>query len=123
MQDIVAITKALSEVNRLRVLMALDGHELCVCQITELLGLANSSVSKHMAILRQARLVESWKDGRWVHYKLAGKDSHPAVRGAITWARKWLATSEQVKRDASRLEEILRMDKEELCRRQAKCQK
>lgn len=115
----ILILKALAEEKRLRVVMALQGRALCVCQITELLGLAPSTVSKHMSILRQARLVESWKEGRWVHFRLAGGDAPPQVREALAWVHKWLSHTPQVKRDAERLAEILEMDKEALCRRQA----
>jgi ArsR family transcriptional regulator, arsenate/arsenite/antimonite-responsive transcriptional repressor len=46
---------------------------LCLSQIIELLGLAPSTVSKHMAILHQAGLAETRKDGRWIYYRLAGE--------------------------------------------------
>ena len=59
MRGCLAITKALSDANRVRVLMGLTTGELCVCQIIEMLSLAPSTVSKHMSVLRQARLVES----------------------------------------------------------------
>jgi DNA-binding transcriptional ArsR family regulator len=121
MQDMTAITKALAEENRLRVIMALRGRELCVCQITELLGLAPSTVSKHMAVLRQARLVESWKQGRWVYYRLAGAGAPPAAREALAWVQKWLKASRRARQDAARLREVLRLDKEELCRKQLHC--
>ena len=61
MFEFLNITKALAEENRVRILMALEVEELCVCQITELLELAPSTVSKHMSVLRQARLVEGRK--------------------------------------------------------------
>jgi len=51
--------------------MMLSGGELCACQIIEMLGLAPSTVSKHMSILRQAGLVETRKEGRWIYYRLA----------------------------------------------------
>ncbi len=60
------ITKALADENRVRMLLALKGGELCVCQITELFGLAMSTVSKHLSILYQAGLTESRKEGRWI---------------------------------------------------------
>ena len=123
MLNVINITKALAEENRLRVVMALRANELCVCQITELLCLAPSTVSKHMSILRQAGLVESWKEGRWVFYRLAGNASGPEAEEAITWAKKWLADTQQIRRDAELLNEILKMDKEELCRRQKPCGK
>ncbi|HSW02527.1 MAG TPA: metalloregulator ArsR/SmtB family transcription factor [Sedimentisphaerales bacterium] len=71
MRDVLDLTKAMADGNRLRVLMALTGGELCVCQIVELLQLAPSTVSKHMSILRQAGLVEGRKDGRWMYPPVA----------------------------------------------------
>jgi len=118
MREILDITKALADENRLRILLALADRELCVCQIVALLGLAPSTVSKHMSILRQARLVESRKDGRWMYYRLAGRDAPKAARQALAWIRRSLAESPQTGRDANRLNRILAMDPEVLCKRQ-----
>jgi len=71
MEQTLRITKALADGNRLRAVMALVDHdELCVCQITELLGLATATVSRHMSMLQSASLVTSRKEGRWVYYRL-----------------------------------------------------
>ena len=51
MKEVLAITKALADENRLRVVLFLRGGEMCVCQIVEMLGLAPSTVSKHLDIL------------------------------------------------------------------------
>jgi ArsR family transcriptional regulator, arsenate/arsenite/antimonite-responsive transcriptional repressor len=63
--------KALAHPVRLRVLALLRGGELCVCQITEMLGLAPSTVSEHLALLRRAGILQERKEGRWVFYSLA----------------------------------------------------
>ena len=63
MREFMTVIKALAEENRVRVVLALRERELCVCQIVELLGLAPSTVSKHLSILYQAGLLESRKDG------------------------------------------------------------
>jgi len=118
MREVLEIAKALADGNRLRVLTALAGGDLCVCQIVELLQLAPSTVSKHMTILRQARLVESRKDGRWMHYRLPGRNAPKAVRDAVAWVRRSLAESPQTMQDRKRLKAILAMDPEEICRRQ-----
>jgi len=118
MWEFMAITKALADENRVRMLLALQRQELCVCQIIELVGLAPSTVSKHMSILRQARLVDGRKEGRWMYYRLAGPHASPAVRGAIAWARKSLAHDPQVARDAQRLQAILQLDPQKLCESQ-----
>jgi ArsR family transcriptional regulator len=120
MRELLDITKAMADGNRLRVLMALADGELCVCQIVELLQLAPSTVSKHMSILRQAGLVEGRKDGRWMYYRLPGRDGSKAARNAVAWVRRSLAESPQSSLDAKRLKAILAMDPEEICRRQCK---
>ncbi len=120
MREVLAVTKALADGNRLRILMALAGGELCVCQIVELLQLAPSTVSKHMSILRQARLVESRKEGRWMYYRLPDRDAPKAVREVVAWVRRHLAESPQIVRDGKELQRILRMDPEEICKGQCK---
>ncbi len=119
MWDFMAITKALSDENRVRALLALQGQELCLCQIVELLDLATSTVSKHMSILRQARLVESRKEGRWMYYRWPGRYASPAVRQALQWAKESLTGDARVSVDQQHLREILAMDPEQLCERQS----
>src|ERR1039457_5801277 len=85
MREFMNITKALADENRVRALLALRKGELCVCQITELFGLAASTVSKHLSILYQAALVESRKEGRWMYYRLPGKEAPGAARRAAEW--------------------------------------
>ena len=70
MRSTLRITKALSDIQRLRILMILRAGELCVCQIIAVVGLAPSTVSKHLSILSAADLVDSRKDGRWAYYRL-----------------------------------------------------
>jgi ArsR family transcriptional regulator, arsenate/arsenite/antimonite-responsive transcriptional repressor len=118
MQEFMAITKALSDPNRVRILLALRKHELCVCQITELFGFAPSTVSKHLSILHHARLIQSRKTERWVYYRLAGKSAPMAVREAVDWVNKSLDKTDEAARDAKKLKKILATDLSEICRRQ-----
>lgn len=119
MRQLLAIAGAMSDENRLRALLALAGAgELCVCQIVELLGLAPSTVSKHISILHQAGLVEMRKEGRWAFYRLAGDDAPPPVREAIAWVTRAARHEPRAKEDCCRVKQILREDPEELCRRQ-----
>jgi DNA-binding transcriptional ArsR family regulator len=115
MRDFMAVTKALADEARVRILLALQRGELCVCQVVELLGLATSTVSKHMSILRQARLVESRKDGRWMYYRLVGDDAPKVVREAMAWVAQSLASDPQILRDKKRLASICTSDPHELC--------
>ena len=118
MRIFMTIVKALADENRVRALLALQGRELCVCQIIELLELAPSTVSKHMSILGQARLVDSRKKGRWVHYRLADEDVPTEVRKALDWVKRSLRDVPQARKDAARLKQILKLEPEVLCRRQ-----
>jgi DNA-binding transcriptional ArsR family regulator len=118
MWDFMAITKALADENRVRMLLALRGRELCLCQIVELVVLAPSTASKHMSILRQARLVEGRKSGRWMYYRLAGNDAPAVVRRMLALVLESLAEDPRVVRDAERLQEILRVDPQALCESQ-----
>ncbi len=120
MEQVVAITRALSDPNRVRVLMMLDQGELCVCQIIEVLGLAPSTVSKHMAILRQAGLVSSRKEGRWIHFSLAGRDAAKPIRDILNWTRTGLAEDATVAADHKKLNKTLKIDRESLCQRMKK---
>jgi DNA-binding transcriptional ArsR family regulator len=115
MKEFMSVAKALADESRVRVLMFLHGGELCVCQIVEMLGLAPSTVSKHMAVLYQAGLVESRKEGRWMYYRLAGRGAPPCVRDAIRWVHECLEKDPQVRADAKRLGKVCRMSKEDLC--------
>jgi ArsR family transcriptional regulator, arsenate/arsenite/antimonite-responsive transcriptional repressor len=120
MRDFMAITKALSDPNRVRMLLALRGGELCVCQITELFGFAPSTVSKHLSILHHAHLILSRKSERWVYYRLADKAAPVAVREALDWVYKSLAKTDAAAADVKKLKQILKTDPAELCRRQCK---
>jgi DNA-binding transcriptional ArsR family regulator len=120
MRAFMNITKALADENRVRTLLSLRKGELCVCQITELFGLAPSTISKHLSILFQAGLVESRKDGRWIYYQLPGKSAPVVVREALDWIEKALAKNPHVLEDNKQLKKILRQDPAELCKRQCK---
>ena len=114
MRDVMAVTKALGDENRSRIVMFLRGGEMCVCQVVEMLGLAPSTVSKHLDVLAKAGLIESRKAGRWVYYRLPGKPSGPAG-AALEWLQAALAKDPQILKDAKRSRAVLKMDKETLC--------
>ena len=118
LREFMALTRALGDENRVRMLLALQNGELCVCQITELMGLAVSTVSKHLSILYQAGLVHARKDGRWMYYSLPAKAAPGGTREALAWVQRSLADSERIDADARRLKKVLAMDLAEVCKRQ-----
>ncbi len=109
MFDVLTMIKAMADENRLRILMALRGKELCVCTLTELLDLAPSTTSKHLSVLKQARLIESVKDGKFVYYRLTMPDSknHALAGPALEWISRTLAETPQVETDAKLLKSII----------------
>ena len=117
MKEFLHLTKALADENRVRLLLALRGGELCACQLTELLQLAPSTVSKHLFLLKHAGLLESRKEGRWIYFKLAGIGAPVTVREAIDWVKKSLGRSPAARADGRRLKQILQQDPSALCKR------
>jgi DNA-binding transcriptional ArsR family regulator len=105
LDQFIAITRALSDPTQVRILLALRRGELCVCQLTALCGLAPSTVSKHLAVLYQAGLVQYRKTDRWVYYRLANSSASVVVREALDWVKKSLANTEQVNADNKRLQQ------------------
>ena len=119
MDNFIIISKALSDTNRLRALAALRGGELCVCQIIELLGLAPSTVSKHMSVLKHAGLVAGHKEERWMFYRLPeDKVMSVGVRSALKWVFAELEKDETVIKDQKDLARITKQNPSSLCKMQ-----
>ena len=122
MFDFLTITKALTDENRVRILMALRNQEMCVCQITGFLDLSPSTTSKHLSILRQARLIDSRKKGKWVYYVVADlPGSTSVVRDAITWVGRTLENNPVILEDQRRIHDILERE-ESICSSQERTQ-
>jgi ArsR family transcriptional regulator len=117
MKQAVRVFGALSDENRLRVLCALRHGELCVCQLIELLGLSPSTVSKHLSILRDAALLDSRKEGRWVYYRLADQTILPMLGKKAAAIFQSLENSPTVQSDDKHLKKICGENVESLCRR------
>lgn len=101
--DITSVFQALSDQTRLRILILLHRYgELCVLDITQALDLPQPKVSRHLARLRQAALVNDRRDGVWVHYRL-NPDSAPWVSHLMRAARQNTDTVPPYATDAARL--------------------
>lgn len=106
--DFMQVIKALTDDNRVRILLALRGRELCVCQITGMLDLSPSTTSKHLSILRQARLIESTKKGKWVYYTTIENDpNNPLVGDIVSLAVKHLEHSDIIEADEKHIREVI----------------
>jgi ArsR family transcriptional regulator len=81
-QELETLFKGLADRTRLRILALLAGGEVCVCHIHEALRLPQPTVSRHLAYLRRAGLVETRREGLWIFYRVA-RPADEAVRAAL----------------------------------------
>jgi ArsR family transcriptional regulator len=96
------VFRALADETRLRILGLLLTGEVCVCHIHESLGISQPKASRHLAYLRRAGLVETRRDGIWIHYRLAdGTD--PIVSTIRDVVAHTLGHVANVQRDIRRL--------------------
>lgn len=70
-QPLARLLKALADETRLRVVALLAHGELCVCHVESGLDIPQPTASRHLAVLRNAGVVEARRDGSWIHYRLA----------------------------------------------------
>ena len=111
--DLAGAFKALAEPHRIRILKMLAIRPLCVCEITEILQLAPSTVSKHLTMLRDAGFIMDQKEGKWVNYYLEDNSNRPCVRELQSLLSQWLGDDETIRRDA----ELVRIaDRYEICK-------
>jgi ArsR family transcriptional regulator len=100
--------KALADPSRLRITVLLSRGELCVCDLTAVLGLPQSTISRHMGKLKSAGLVTDRRAGKWVHYQLT-TDQFPA--GIVAAVGEHLAELEPYCSDLARLAQYLKTKK------------
>jgi ArsR family transcriptional regulator len=68
--DLARLFAALADPTRLRLLNLMDGREVCVCYFVEILNQSQPKISRHLAYLRNAGIVEARRDGKWMHYRI-----------------------------------------------------
>jgi len=108
MRAFIKVMKALSDPNRVKMIKLLQQRVLCVCEIQEALGLAQSTASKHLKILEDAGLITYFKEGLWVNYRLADGARNPYAASLLGNLRHWLEDEADVVSLMARLPEIHR---------------
>jgi ArsR family transcriptional regulator len=105
MKDVARLFKAFSDETRLRILRLLLKGELCICELMEVLELPQSNVSRHMAYLKNAGLVDDRREAVWVYYSLAEPKSklHACQLNCLA---ECLGDYEALRRDEGRLQEF-----------------
>jgi len=107
-REFIKVMKALSDPNRIKMVKLLQRRVLCVCEIQEALGLAQSTASKHLKILEEAGLIIYLKEGPWVNYRLADGVKNPYVANLLGNLRHWLEDDADVAALVARLPAIHR---------------
>jgi len=77
--DFVRLFAALADPTRLRLLNLMDSREVCVCYFVEILNQGQPKISRHLAYLRRAGIVEARREGKWMHYRIERPDDAGAV--------------------------------------------
>ncbi len=102
-ENVETLFKALADVTRLRILGLLLTGEVCVCDIHESLKIPQPKASRHLAYLRHAGLVETRRQGLWIHYRIA-ETADPVLRAIAGAVEHALTHLDVVRKDAERLQ-------------------
>lgn len=112
MREFTKVMKALSDPNRVKMIKLLQRRVLCVCEIREALGLAQSTASKHLKILEEAGIVTYFKDGLWVNYRLTDGAKSPYAATALGHLRHWMEEDPEV---VALMEKLPGIRRENIC--------
>lgn len=106
MKPFIKVMKALSDPSRVKIVKALQHRSLCVCELKEALGLAQSTVSKHLKVLEEAELVSFEKDGLWVNFQLNERPDNAYATAMLEQVSEWLEADDEVREMLDRLPDI-----------------
>ncbi|HUQ34694.1 MAG TPA: metalloregulator ArsR/SmtB family transcription factor [Pyrinomonadaceae bacterium] len=97
--------RALADYTRLRLINLMGDDELCVCFFVEVLKTNQPKISRHLAYLRRAGVVEARREGKWMHYRLV-EPGDPRAARIFQEVRGWLREDEDMQRDRQRLVKV-----------------
>ena len=78
-QELALLFAALADTTRLRLLNLIAGREVCVCYLVEVLRQGQPKISRHLAYLRRAGIVQARREGKWMHYRLSEPEKTEAA--------------------------------------------
>jgi ArsR family transcriptional regulator, arsenate/arsenite/antimonite-responsive transcriptional repressor len=96
---------ALSDRNRLRLINLMGDDEVCVCFFVEILKMPQPRVSRHLAYLRRAGVVQARREGKWMHYRLVPPPDEHAKR-ILGDVREYLTKDREMQQDRARLVKV-----------------
>ena len=101
--DLALFFAALSDQTRLRLLNLMNGREVCVCYFVEILGQGQPKISRHLAYLRKAGIVEARREGKWMHYRIVAP-KHEGAAQLLSATLAVLCQEKAMQADLARLE-------------------
>jgi len=105
-EDKTKLFKSLSDSNRLRILKMLQVKPLCVCEITDVLQLATSTVSKHLSILKGTGFIIEEKDGKWVNYMINPRPDDQRISSILSTLEFWIADQKIINEDKAKVTKV-----------------
>ena len=105
MRDVVLFFAALADENRLRLLYLMKEGEICVCYLQGVLQTNQPKISRHLAYLKRAGLVEARREGKWMHYRLKKLDA--GREQILSESLRHVAQMLPIKKDVQRLKQIV----------------
>ena len=97
--------KALADRTRLRLINLMGEDEVCVCFFVEVLKINQPKISRHLAYLKRAGVVDARRDGKWIHYRIVEPPDAHAAR-IFREVRAWLESDPAMQSDRARLARI-----------------
>ena len=114
MEKLVAVAKALADPTRVRILAALRAGELCVCELCDALDATQSTLSTHLQVIRDAGLVQTRRDGKWIYYALEPAAKR-LLKSVFAFFETGLDKNPDLRRDALRMKKRLNQRKAGAC--------
>ena len=102
LRDYEMVMKSVADPTRVRILKLFEDGEMCVCQVVAILELSQSTISKHLFLLKMAGLVKERQEKKWVHYALDGSEGVPYARKMLATLKGWLNDDPVIERDRKR---------------------
>lgn len=97
--------RALADSTRLRLINLIGDQEVCVCYFVEILKTNQPKISRHLAYLRRAGIVETRREGIWMHYRISTPKDENAAK-VLTAVREWVANDRAMQQERKRLDKI-----------------
>ncbi|MDH5364554.1 MAG: metalloregulator ArsR/SmtB family transcription factor [Dehalococcoidia bacterium] len=109
MQDLIKVTKALSDETRLRILNVLLERECCVCEVMQALDISQSRASRNLGILEDAGFLTARRDGTWIAYSIDWKTANRYAASLAKLLKNSPASNEVLAQDKERLKHAVRI--------------